>query len=98
MLLFGKNNPIASPTHAMVFAVYWPPHAPWPGQATFSRACTSLSGQAPAANRCYAPRLLPQHEIVRAFGAFGHHRQNIAPIDHAIRRLGHLRDSQDRRK
>ncbi len=49
MLLFGSDNPIASPTHAMVLAVNWPPHAPWPGHATFSSAWSSLSGQVPAA-------------------------------------------------
>ena len=49
MLLLGRLRPIASPTQAMVLAVNWPPHAPWPGQATFSSSCTSDSGQAPAA-------------------------------------------------
>ena len=49
MLLFGKDNPIASATQAMVLAVNWPPHAPWPGQATFSSAISSCSGQLPAA-------------------------------------------------
>ena len=49
MLLFGSDNPIASATQAMVLAVYCPPHAPWPGQATFSSAVRSLSGQLPAA-------------------------------------------------
>ena len=38
MLLFGNDKPIASPTQAMVLAVYCPPQAPWPGQATFSSA------------------------------------------------------------
>ena len=48
MLLFGKDNPIASPTQAMVLAVNCPPQAPWPGQAAFSIAVSSDSGQAPA--------------------------------------------------
>ena len=50
MLLFGRDNPIASPTQAMVLAVNCPPHAPCPGQATFSSAVSCASGQLPASN------------------------------------------------
>src|SRR3546814_6216706 len=45
ILELGSDNPIASPTHAIVSAVYWPPHAPAPGQATFSSAISSWRGQ-----------------------------------------------------
>src|SRR4029079_5729602 len=51
MLLLGRDNPIASPTQAMVLAVYCPPHAPWPGQAAFSIAVSSLSRHAPELQR-----------------------------------------------
>ena len=34
---------MASDTHAIVFAVNWPPQAPSPGQATFSSACSFSS-------------------------------------------------------
>ena len=45
----GELTPRKSSTVAMVLAVNWPPHAPAPGQATLSSACTSLSLIVPAA-------------------------------------------------
>ena len=41
--------PRKSITSAIVFAVNWPPHAPAPGHATSSSACTSSSLIVPAA-------------------------------------------------
>ena len=45
----GRARPIASDTHAIVFAVNWPPHEPADGQATSSSACSSSSVMAPTA-------------------------------------------------
>src|SRR5216683_1282383 len=42
-------RPSSSVASAMVFAVYWPPHAPGPGQATSSRSCSARSVILPAA-------------------------------------------------
>ena len=42
-------RPSSSVASAMVFAVYWPPHAPGPGQATSSSSCRARSGILPAA-------------------------------------------------
>ena len=43
------DSPISSITVLIVFAVYWPPHAPAPGHATFSSASRSASLILPAA-------------------------------------------------
>jgi hypothetical protein len=43
------ESPMNSIAMAIVFAVYWPPHAPAPGQATFSSAMSSSSLILPAA-------------------------------------------------
>ena len=43
------ERPIISITVDMVLAVYWPPHAPAAGQATFSSSCNSASLIFPAA-------------------------------------------------
>jgi hypothetical protein len=42
--------PSASKAIAIVLAVNWPPHAPAPGEATSSSACSSSSEIFPAAN------------------------------------------------
>ena len=46
------ESPMNSRTMLMVFAVYWPPQAPGPGQATFSTSYSSSSVILPAR---YAP-------------------------------------------
>ena len=43
------DRPITSMTIDMVFAVYWPPHAPAPGHATPSSSARSASLILPAA-------------------------------------------------
>ena len=45
----GALTPRKSSAVAIVFAVNWPPHAPAPGHATLSSACTSASVIDPAA-------------------------------------------------
>ena len=61
--------PRKSSTIAIVFAVNWPPHAPAPGHATLSSACTSLVGHRPGGVR--ADRLedvLDRHVAARDTG------------------------------
>ena len=43
------ERPITSMTMDIVFAVYWPPHAPAPGHATASSSASSASEIFPAA-------------------------------------------------
>ena len=43
------DSPITSMTIDIVLAVYWPPHAPAPGQATASSSARSASLILPAA-------------------------------------------------
>ena len=45
---FGRARPMASDTHAIVFAVNCPPQAPAEGQATRSSVCSAASDIAPA--------------------------------------------------
>ena len=45
----GNAKPMTSATHAIVFAVNCPPHAPALGQATFSKSFKSFSVVPPAA-------------------------------------------------
>ena len=43
------DRPMTSNIIDIVFAVYWPPHAPAPGHATSSSSCRSASVILPAA-------------------------------------------------
>ena len=45
----GGERPSTSIASAMVFAVYWPPQAPLPGQATSSSSLSCARGSFPAA-------------------------------------------------
>jgi len=47
----GNASPRASPTTAMVLAVYMPPQEPMPGQATRSTSSSSSSVAVPSATR-----------------------------------------------
>ena len=54
----GSESPSASPIELIVLAVNIPPHAPSPGHAFFSIACSSSSVIAPAAQAPIASNTL----------------------------------------